>query len=192
MIYEDKGSDNMSNAKDDCVIISIDGEDIEVDKHCADMVIFLNEIGMKTRMCCEGHGERAYKIWFDVDDATMHKFIEKTSKWTEVGVRPTNEDRTEFETFRFQRGLQGSIYKKYWYRNGKLIQDWIYQAEGGYDRHDYLIADRDLRSMKALYYGTDIEEIRREQQVMAEKRLGRLERAVARGTMPEPFQNSIQ
>lgn len=31
-------------------IIQINGEDIEVDQECAEMVLFFNEIGLKTRM----------------------------------------------------------------------------------------------------------------------------------------------
>ena len=151
---------------EDIVIIQIDGKDIKVDKHCADMVLFFNEIGLKTRMCCQGHDKPIYRIWFEIDDETMERFIEKTSKWTEVFARPLNEERTEFESYRGIRGLRGWIYKRHWYPMGKYKrEEWVYQSEGVDNEDAIRNAGYDLICMKAMYFGTNLEEIQKQQEI---------------------------
>lgn len=151
-------------------VIQIDGESIEVDEHCAEMVIFFNEIGLKTVMCCEGHGKPIYRIWFDVEDDIMKEFIKRTSAWTEMIVRPTNEARTKFEPHRIQRGIQGWIYKRHWisisskYFPEGYKETWVYQAEGDTPADAINEAKRDLASMKAIYYGIDLKEIHNAQE----------------------------
>lgn len=156
---------------DKTVIIEIDGKEVEVDEHCKDMVLFLNEIGMKTKMCCQGHEKPIYRIWFDVSDDVMQKFIRKTGEWTDVFMRPTNEERTELETYRGIRGLMGWIYKRCWYPMGKYREDWIYQVEAITNKEVFSYARKDLMAMKAIYFGTDLELIQKKQQEIVEQKI---------------------
>lgn len=162
--------------------IVIDGEIIEVDKNCADMVLFFNEIGLKTRMCCEGHEKPIFRIWFDVDDCDMLEFIEKVAMWTEVFVKSTNKERTKFETNRVIRGLQGWILKRTWYPLGKYKEEWIYQVEGVNNRDAIMRANRDLAVMRMIYYGTDAElkEMQDLQERLAEDKIRELEKKIAK------------
>lgn len=154
--------------------IQINGNDIVVDENCADMVLFFNKIGLKTVMCCEGHIKPIYRIWFDVDDETMNKFLNKVENWTDVAIRPTNEEKTKFETYRIKRGLQGWIYKRYWISEKSRYfpeghkETWVYQAEGRTSIDAIMQAKKDLATMKAIYYGTNLEKIQQEQEKMGQ------------------------
>jgi len=69
----------------DCELIEIDGEMIEVDKKCVEAVKFFNEVGLKTRFCCENQKGR-FTIIFDNDnpnDEYMLNFIKNYSIPTE-------------------------------------------------------------------------------------------------------------
>ncbi|HHT97703.1 MAG TPA: hypothetical protein GXZ90_07400 [Clostridiales bacterium] len=162
------------------VKILIDGKVIEVDEHCADMVLFFNEIGLKTRMCCQGHEKPIFRIWFSTEDCVdqiIEEFIYKTAQWTEVFIRPTNEERTQLETYRGIRGLRGWIYKRSWYPKGKYKrEEWIYQSEGENNEEAIMNAKYDLLCMRAIYFGTNLDNIQKRQQRLAEDRLNNIKK----------------
>lgn len=164
----------MSNSVKD---INIDGELIEVDSNCADMVLFFNKIGLRTRMCCEGHEKPIFRIWFDVDDEIMLDFIKKVAMWTEVFVKATNKERTKFETNRVIRGLQGWVLKRTWYPLGEYREEWIYQVEGSTHRDKIIRANKDLATMRLIYFGSedDIKEVQALQEEIARKKIRELE-----------------
>lgn len=167
---------------DKCEIVSIEIDDkqIMVDKECAEIVLFFNKIGLKTSMCCQGHGKPIFRVWFDVEDSIMEDFVRKTGAWTDVFVRPTNKERTEFETYRGQRGLEGWIYKRHWvtrrpsFPEGIYETVWIYQVEGRTNEDAIRRAGKDLTSMKAMYFGTNLDRIQEAQQYIADARLEKL------------------
>lgn len=153
------------------VIINIDGNEIEVDKNCAEMVLFFNEIGLKTILCCEGHEKPLYRIWFDVEDSVMEEFIKKIGTWIDVSVRPTNKERTEFETYEVMRGLCGWIYKRHWSSNGIYQTGWVYQSEAFTNENAIRFAQKDLAIMKAVYFGINSEELQAKQRLIAQENL---------------------
>ena len=146
----------------DVVTIQIDGKDIEVDKHCADMVLFFNEIGLETRMCCQGNEKPIFRIWFKTSDEIDNKveeFIKKTAQWTEIFIR---SDENKFEDYRGVRGLRGWMYKRCWYPKGEYKrEEWVYQSEGATNEEAINNAKYDLLCMKAMYFGTNLEEIQK-------------------------------
>lgn len=164
----------MSNNKYEQVyeIINIDGEEVEIDEKCVDMVLFFNQIGMKTKFCCEGHDKSIYYICFDVSDDQMYKFAKKTSEWTNVIIIPTSLEKTKWITKRIRVGLNGRIYKMIWYTSqGKLKEFWTYQAEGVTLEDAQRQARVDLVALKAMYFGECLEEIQLIQQENADNKL---------------------
>ncbi len=87
------------------VALSINGEIVNIDKECVDLVNLFNNNGLKTEFCCSGHNEAEFFILFDssVTDDKMLNFIEKISvntttcilghfyKWyRKIGLNNTN------------------------------------------------------------------------------------------------------
>lgn len=137
-------------------VININGEEVEVDENCAEMVLLFNEIGLKTEMCCEGHNGAPFRIWFDVDDETMMEFIKKVGKWTEyLGY----EADSGYAIYEGVKGLEGWILKRPWYPRGKYKVDWIYQIEGISEGHKIKRAQRDLQIIRWMYFGENEEQI---------------------------------
>ena len=164
-------------------IIQINGEDIVVDQECAEMVLFFNEVGLKTRMCCQGHEKPIFRIWFNVEDEIVKDFIEKTAQWTEVFIRKANDEGTEFETYRAPRGLRGWIYKRYWWPKGEYQrEEWVYQSEGESNLDAIQNAKYDLLCMKAMYFGTNLKEIQRSQQTAADKTIKKIIENLRKGS----------
>lgn len=152
-------------------MIEINGKQIEVDKNCAEMVLFFNEIGLKTTLCCEGHKKPLYRIWFDVEDNLMEEFIKKIGTWVSLSVRPTNEEETEFEIYELRKGLWGWIYKRHSSYNEEYQTGWVYQSEALTNENAIRFAKKDLAIMKAVYFGTDLKKLQAEQKLIAQRNL---------------------
>lgn len=153
-------------------ILEINGKKIEVDIYCVQLVRFFNKIGLTTKMSCQGHDKPVFRIWFDNTDEKIDEkiesFIEKTSQWTEVGIRPVNKERTKWETYRYCRGLRGWFMKKVWYPVGKYRkEEWIYQTEGRTVEEAIMNSQRDLATMQAIYFDKDLDIIQESQEEYA-------------------------
>ena len=96
--------DNLNNHED--MEISIKGKMIKIDSQCYEIVKYFNNIGLKTKYCCNGHYRQGLYVIFDdnITDKNIEDFIKETE-----GVGG------------------GSFYK--WTRmlNGKISSNWIYQ-----------------------------------------------------------------
>ena len=77
--------------------------------------------------------------------------------------------------------MQGWIYKRVWYPKGEYKhEEWVYQSEGASNHDSFLNAYRDLCTMKAIYYGTDLEKIQKSQEEVGQDLIKRYEaRALA-------------
>lgn len=152
---------------DKTVMIEINGEEIEVDEHCADLVLFFNKIGLKTAMCCQGHSKPIYRVWFDVEDKKMEEFVKKTGEWTEVYPILIDKENKKYETKRVMRGLEGWVYQRHWFPMGKYEKVWVYQVEGFTNEDAIRRAYKDLETMKAIYFDKDKEKIMKKQEEKA-------------------------
>lgn len=79
--------------------IIINDEEVLIDKECIDLVLYFNNAGLKTCMCCSGHGIQNFRIIFDdtimdndicnflkekVNKFNHSIFLGKFSKWTRI------------------------------------------------------------------------------------------------------------
>ena len=84
--------DILSNHED--MKISINNKIIKIDRQCYEIVKYFNNIGLKTRYCCNGHYEQGLYVIFDdnITDKNIEDFIEETEgvgggnffKWTRM------------------------------------------------------------------------------------------------------------
>ena len=110
--------------------ISISNKIIEVDRGCFKMVLFFNELGLKTKYCCEGHNSSEnYYIMLDetVKDSEIENFIARVSEG-------------------YVNTPLGLGFKK-WIRkvHGETRSNWIYNAK------DKQKAEVELKLMKEAY-----------------------------------------
>lgn len=146
--------------KEGTVMINIDGKEIEVDAECEDMVLFLNKIGYKTRMCCQGHkgnGRPSFKIWFDNDisDEKMIELIKAIGQWKIFLPAPVDETRTLAKVNEVKHGMSGWLYKRHYFVNDKHYTQWVYESSGINVNDSILGARKDLNIMKHTIGGED-------------------------------------
>lgn len=65
-------------------LIKINNKEVEIEDDCIDLVLYFNEVGLKTYMCCDGHDRQNFRIIFDdsVSDNDIFDFLkDKTNKY---------------------------------------------------------------------------------------------------------------
>lgn len=80
-------------------IVTINNKQVEIDVECVDIVLWLNEIGLKTKYCCQDNSLEGFYIQFheDVTDKQVESFVEmfyygdcfRFYKWCRNIMHPT-------------------------------------------------------------------------------------------------------
>lgn len=94
-------------------LVILNGKEILIDEECVDLVLYFNDIGLKTFMCCSGHGEQNFRIIFDnlVTDEDIAIFLkDKVNKYN-------------------HSMFLGKFVKWARVRSGEIVQNWMYAAE---------------------------------------------------------------
>lgn len=108
-------SNSVAQHKHEQVTIEVNGMQIECDKGCADMVAFLNQIGLITKFSCQGdEGQKPY-IMLDenVTDDLVEEFLTKIVVYQKENGLPVYTYGTFHKWCR-------------WFGKG-LIYNWMYE-----------------------------------------------------------------
>lgn len=171
---------NKEPIEDFSIKTELNGKIVEIDKECLNMVLFLNKIGYKTRMCCQGHygnqGRNSFKIWFDkeVSDDKMLEFLEKVGQWENYALTQDDTKEGHVKLIKRKVGLTGWVYKRYYYFEDKLYTQWIYESSSSDVNQGIYIAREDFEKMKYTLGNADASHIFEDVKIRLEKKVERL------------------
>lgn len=96
------------------MLIELNNKMVEIDDDCVDLVLFFNEVGLKTKYSCQGHRENeSFQIVFDesVTDDQIKDFL-----------------KVNLNKFGHSNAV-GKFSKWYRYMSGELVSNWLFTCE---------------------------------------------------------------